>query len=272
MDKIKIENYDEYCNIKEKPFIIPQIKSPFRMIMSSKSAGGKTNLLCNLLLQPLLYYERLIIFSTTLHQPKYQFLIEFFDSLYKDELKKHDTLIKGKKTIKNMIKQKITEGDVEKYLFNKEKAEPVERIATFYEDMEKLPSFEEIGDKYHTLVVVDDCVLEKNQTKMTQFFVKGRHKKISIIYQTQKFTALPKIMREQASHYIFLGKQDDILLRSIAMSVPLGLGYTSLKNLFHNYIRNNFDNILFDVECPDSNKTIFRNLDEAIPMDDVRIT
>lgn len=272
---IKIINYDDICGSTPKPYIIEQIKSPFRMILSSKSAGGKTNLLLNLLLNPLIYYEKLIVFSTTLGQEKYQFLINFFEDLYQEEVNKYEKKSGKKMTISKMINSKFplefNVGKMKKFKDTMEESEPPERMAFFYDDMNSLPRVSEVCDDCNTLIVVDDCVLEKNQTKIIEYFVKGRHKKISVIYQTQKFTALPTIMREQASHYIFIGKQDNQLLKTISMSVPLGLGYDSFKKLFKMSVIGNFDFVLLNMTEADEKKIIYRNLNEPINLSDVRV-
>ena len=273
MTRVKINNYDEYCNEAEKPYILEQIKSPFRMIMSSKSSGGKTNLLLNLLLQPLVYYEKLIVFSTTLGQPKYKLLIDFFEELYQDELKKREKKGGGKMSISKQIVAKHPTGDFEKLCqFKQNENEPVERVAEFYENIDDLPDCESFnGNDKYTLIVLDDCMLEKNQSKLTKYFVKGRHNKLSVIYQTQKFSALPSALREQSSHYIFMGKQNQFLLNTISASVPIGLDYKSVKKLFNTAIQDNFDFIMINCTDPDPNKIIYRNLDEPINIDSVRI-
>lgn len=267
---VHIVNFDEFCASKPRPSIIPQIKSPFRMVISSKSAGGKTNLLLNMVLNPLVYYDRLIVFSTTLGQEKYKFMQDFFEELYQDELKKRERSEGKHMTVGKMIRKPVV-ADAERYIDTHEQREPVERIATFYDDMDSFPAYSDLSDEHYTLIVVDDCILEKNQRKITEYFVKGRHKKISIIYQTQKFTALPPVMREQASHYIFMGKQNNFILNTMAMSVQIGLDYKSMRKLFLEYVTDTFDFIMFDVTNPDENRIIFKNLDQPIPLDAVRV-
>ena len=275
--EINIINYDEYCNEPEKPFIIPQIKCAFRMIISSKSAGGKTNLLLNLVLQPLVYYDKLIVFSPTLEQPKYKMMMEFFEDLYQDDLNKCNKKSGANRstaiTTKQLIHNKYTVSDIEKlsenFIQNKEDNKPVERIAEFYDDMSKLPSCNSLEKDKHILIVVDDCMLEKNQTKILEYFVKGRHKHISIIYQTQKFSYLPTAMREQSTHYIFLGIVNNMLLNTIAMSVPIGLDYKSLKKLYKTYVKEPFDFIMFNTTSPKHDEIIYKNLSTPIDINSV---
>ena len=47
---------------------------PFRMLICRPSGEGKTNLLTNILLEPLIQYDKIYPYAKFLEQPKYQYL------------------------------------------------------------------------------------------------------------------------------------------------------------------------------------------------------
>lgn len=59
-----------------------------------------------------------------------------------------------------------------------------DKVAHFYSNPEELVSLEECKPK--SLVVFDDCLME-NQQKIKDYFIRGRHKKVSCVYLSQSY-------------------------------------------------------------------------------------
>ena len=73
---MEIPNYD--TNIKNKKFkqlhsYMP--KDTFRMLICGNSGSGKTNLLYHMLIEPLIYYDKIYLYAKNLEQDKYQNLM-----------------------------------------------------------------------------------------------------------------------------------------------------------------------------------------------------
>ena len=49
----------------------------FRMLITSPSGTGKTNLLYHILMSPLVYYDQIYLYAKNLEQDKYQLLLSF---------------------------------------------------------------------------------------------------------------------------------------------------------------------------------------------------
>ena len=64
--------YDDSNNFRQR-YIYMQDK-PFRMLICGPSGEGKTNLLTNILLKPLIQYDKIYLYAKFLEQPKYKYL------------------------------------------------------------------------------------------------------------------------------------------------------------------------------------------------------
>ena len=74
--KMEIPNYD--VDIKNRKFkqlysFLPN--DTFRMLICGNSGSGKTNLLYHMLIEPLLYYDKIYLYAKNLEQEEYQNLI-----------------------------------------------------------------------------------------------------------------------------------------------------------------------------------------------------
>ena len=80
---VSLTNYDSFseagygdCSsdngFKQRYIYMPD--KPFRMLICGPSGAGKTNLLTNILLKPLIQYDKIYLYAKFLEQPKYQYL------------------------------------------------------------------------------------------------------------------------------------------------------------------------------------------------------
>lgn len=90
-----------------------------------------------------------------------------------------------------------------KYLASKLDAENL----TIVEGYENIPDIDSLEKDTQHLIVFDDLCLEKDQRRISEYFIRGRKISggVSCIYLTQSYFAVPKVIRLQAS-YIILKK------------------------------------------------------------------
>ena len=160
---MEIPNYNTNVdNDKKFKQLYPYMPSDtFRMLICGNSGSGKTNLLCHMLIKPLLYYDEIYLHARNLKQDKYQKLIQ----------KMRELSSKLGYEILHVSNDEIT---------------PVSEMG--YEDNQKL-------------LIFDDYVCDKNQRQLIDYFIQGRHKNCSVVYLSQSLYKTPKDIRLNCSHY-----------------------------------------------------------------------
>lgn len=85
---MKFKNFDEIGKNKKKEnfnqlydFMPDRC---FRMLITGPSGCGKTNTLVNMLVEPLVYYDKIYLYSKNLEQDKYEYLHERIDPISKE--------------------------------------------------------------------------------------------------------------------------------------------------------------------------------------------
>ena len=136
---MEIPNYDKKettNNFKQIYDFMPH--RCYRMLISGKSGCGKTNTVLHMLIQPLIYYEKIYMYSKNREQEKYALL---------------------SKTLERIA-------EVNKI--------PVDKI--FHSSNEEIIPINEMEDRNQKVVIFDVYVCEKYQNDIINYFIQGRHK------------------------------------------------------------------------------------------------
>ena len=160
---MKIPNYD--TNTKENSKKINNIfDEDFRLLIAGESGCGKTNTLMYILRQPLVYYDKIYIYSPNLHQEKIQDLQELM----------------------GRVSEKV--------------GYPVLEVSS----PEDIKNTTEYSSDNRKIVVFDDVINapEKIQKKIANHWTDGRHHGISPIYLSQSYYDTPQKLRLNCSNMI----------------------------------------------------------------------
>ena len=202
----------------------------FRMLIVGSSGCGKTNLLLKMLTidryNPLtksqdnfLDYDNLLIFSKTISQPEYQYILNGFENNL------------SKKSIRYIFKnqenlfydedgnEKSIEEVIEQYALKNPENSQIS--VKFYNNVNDVISPEQLPKSKKNLIIFDDCINEKNQNIMEKYFTRGRHQNVNVIYLSQSWFDLDKRSIRANSNYIILfklNKKDKSLIYSDLLS------------------------------------------------------
>jgi len=98
-------------------------------------------------------------------------------------------------------------------------------------------------------VIIFDDVLTENQSKIANFFLRGRHRDISCFFLSQAYNKISKKsgIRENFN-YLILFKQDLINLRQIHLEYVSDLAFDKFKDICNICWRKPFGFLVIDVE------------------------
>ena len=161
---VKIPNYDTHSNEKPKRRYNDYLDEDYRMLVAGASGSGKTNTVMHMLREPLVYYDKVYLYTRNPHQDKIQDLQKLMDG----------------------ISQKVGYSVLE------------------IKDPDDIMDTSEYPEGNRKVVIFDDLVNASSpvQSKIANHFTDGRHHQISPIYLTQSYYDTPQKLRLNCSHMI----------------------------------------------------------------------
>ena len=73
-------------------------------------------------------------------------------------------------------------------------------VSVWCDKLDDLPLLDTLEPSQRKLIIIDDFLLEKDQSRVIEYFVSGRHKNCSVIYVSQAYFRIPKTIRDNATH------------------------------------------------------------------------
>lgn len=136
------------------------------------------------------------------------------------------------------------------------------RKVSFYTKMSDLPTVDNMPNKGKSqLVVFDDQINEisKTQQMISEFFIRGRKKMLSMAYLTQSYFKVPKIIRLNINYLILLKLSSDRDLKLIVSDYGLGVDVEDLYKIYKNATTTKFNFLKIDIDESDNNKKFSHN-------------
>ena len=151
---------------------------PVRCIITGPSNVGKTYFLSNIILNIINEYDKIYIYSPSLHQDLYQNLIKCFSNYIPIHI------------IPNILNEEDIDIVIEDIVNNKDFEKSNTEIETF-NNIEELKYPQEYEN--NSIIILDDLnEKEINNDKIQAMFKRGRHNNLSIFIISQDYYELPK--------------------------------------------------------------------------------
>ena len=151
---------------------------PIRCIITGPSNVGKTYFLTNIILNIINEYDKIYIYSPSLHQDLYQKLIKCFSNYIPIHI------------IPNILNEEDIDVVIEEIVNNKDFEKSDTEIQT-YESIEELKFPQEYIDR--GIIILDDLnEKEMNDPRIQAIFKRSRHNNLSIFIISQDYYELPK--------------------------------------------------------------------------------
>ena len=237
-DDLQIANFDNLCEDEvkneSKHILIPT--QPFRACLIGSSGSGKTNFAVNLITR-FLKEDKLYIVSKHLEQPKMRFIEEYYRKIEEKTNKKCKT-----------TDFKILE------------------LSTA--DLDELPYPDELNSELNNVLMLDDCMLERDQNKMVDYFIKGRHSNVSVLYLAQSSFQIPRKIRLNSSLFCLFNipSQTDIV-RIHSETCP-DVSKEEFIRMFRKAMSKNYNFLMIDTSTKVKYLRYRINLDESPFSDD----
>ena len=134
---------------------------------------------------------------------------------------------------------------------------------TFYDDINKLPNLDQIQEDKddQQLVVFDDQINEKDKLngKVSEYFIRGRKKHLTMVFIAQSFFKIPKIIRQQMQYLLILKLSSARDLRLIISDFSIGSNVDEIQAIYKDATNERFNFLKIDIDQQNDNKRLSKN-------------
>ena len=117
------------------------------------------------------------------------------------------------------------------------------------EGLENLPVLDKFDKTINHLVVCDDLVLAKDQRAIENYYIRARKLNCSVIYISQSYFKIPKIIRNNCSYMCLLKLSGQREVNMILSEFGLGVSKEQLLALYDYATKEKFVPLLIDMEA-----------------------
>lgn len=137
------------------------------------------------------------------------------------------------------------------------------------EGIHELPDLDSLDKTQNNLVILDDLVNEsaKLQKPICDFAIRCRKKNCSLIYISQSYYAVPKLIRDNINYLIIKQVSSMKNLTMICRECSLGIDKKQLKKIYDDATRSKTDFLLIDLESDKDNR-FRKNFQEVYVVED----
>ena len=116
------------------------------------------------------------------------------------------------------------------------------------EGLSHTPPLDKFDKDLNHLVVWDDLVLSKDLTMVENYYIRARKLNVSVIFISQSFFKIPKIIRNNCSYMVLLKLSGNREVNMILSEFGLGITKEELLELYKYATAEKFSPLLIDME------------------------
>jgi hypothetical protein len=116
------------------------------------------------------------------------------------------------------------------------------------EGLHNIPPLDKMDKNVNHLLVFDDLVLQKDQSAIENYYIRARKLNCSVIYLSQSYFRIPKIIRNNCNYMIILKLSGNREVNVILSEFGLGVTKEQLLGMYHYATREKFSPLLIDME------------------------
>jgi len=117
------------------------------------------------------------------------------------------------------------------------------------EGLNNTPPLDKFDKEYNHLVVWDDLVLNKDLSMVEQYYIRARKLNVSVIFLSQSFFKIPKIIRNNCSYMVLLKLSGNREVNIILSEFGLGITKEQLLEIYEYATREKLQPLLIDMEA-----------------------
>tara|TARA_R110000868_G_scaffold277953_2_gene537727 strand:+ start:1658 stop:2317 length:660 start_codon:yes stop_codon:yes gene_type:complete len=132
------------------------------------------------------------------------------------------------------------------------------------EGLHNLSNLDSFDKQNASLVIIDDCQLDKNQNKVCEFYVRCRKKNVSIAYLAQNYYQVPTVVRQNCNYLVLLKINGSREVKMILTSGGIGIDAEQLIALYKYSTAEKFIPLIINLEESDEKKKFRRGFTEYL--------
>jgi hypothetical protein len=117
------------------------------------------------------------------------------------------------------------------------------------EGLSNTPSLDKFDKEYNHLVVWDDLVLSKDLTMVENYYIRARKLNVSVIFLSQSFFRIPKIIRNNCNYMVLLKLSGNREVNVILSEFGLGVTKDELITIYEYATREKLQPLIIDLEA-----------------------
>lgn len=137
------------------------------------------------------------------------------------------------------------------------------------EGITNTPPLDKFDKEYNHLVVWDDLVLTKDLSMVEQYYIRARKLNVSVIFLSQSFFRIPKIIRNNCSYMVLLKLSGNREVNIILSEFGLGITKEQLVEIYEYATREKLQPLIIDMEAQPADR-FRKGLGEIINVNNLR--